>query len=145
MAHFPFEKFVFKMLAILFVPQCVNMQNRPCDDISMAWYKRDVTPVLTHWSCVSFALSHRSYLSISVVCRLLIDNNPNPLEPIATTMRDSRRVCVIMAQGVIKHLSWRLWVYDWEIKRGTDRQRRARELLLVCVTINCNVHSDVIG
>ena len=27
--------------------------------ISMGWYKKDVTPVLTHWSYVFLALTHR--------------------------------------------------------------------------------------
>ena len=34
--------------------------------VSIPWRKRDVTPLLTQWSCVSFALSHRYRLNPSL-------------------------------------------------------------------------------
>ena len=34
--------------------------------LSMAWCKRDEAPLLTHWSYVSFALSHRRVRSASI-------------------------------------------------------------------------------
>ena len=45
-------------------PIYFQRRNMP---VSMGYSKIDVTPVLTHWSCVSFALTHR-YDSILIKC-----------------------------------------------------------------------------
>ena len=42
--------------------QTISVSKKKCMTRSIAWCKRDVTPWLTQWSYISFALSHRDYL-----------------------------------------------------------------------------------
>ena len=76
--------------------------------ISMGWCKKDVTPLLTHWSYVFLAQTHRSY-------------------PMTTLFTDASVLCVAMMIQVLilnddcmsqqkkyllnSHLIWSLW--DW--------------------------------
>ena len=69
-----FQNIVWKMAVILFRPQCVKCSTSltysdtnktfyvevcHCMWISLGWCKKDATPLLTHWSYVLLALTHR--------------------------------------------------------------------------------------
>ena len=93
--------------------------DRALNIISMGKYKKDVTPLLTHWSYVILALTHRYHENCD---RILSTSAANQ----SGCFIDLRCSCICMALPLYMHvhddvIRWKHFPRCWPIVRGIHR------------------------